>query len=55
MYDDEATAKCVRATCVPRVSCCRQIDDDMLERPVKETDLEFLVSVHPVLMEEGCW
>jgi hypothetical protein len=50
----EAIAKCARGTCAPRVSCCRRIDDDMLEHPAEETDLEFLGFARPVSMEEGC-
>ncbi len=50
----EGIAKCARVTCTPRVSCCRRVDDDMLEHPAEETDLEFLGSARPVPMEEGC-
>ena len=33
--------------CAPRKSCSRTIDDEILTRPVKETDLLLPGSVHP--------
>ena len=38
--------------CAPRISCSRTIDDEMLARPVKVTDLLLLASAHPVPMED---
>ena len=38
--------------CTPRKSCSRTIDDDILARPVKDTDLLLLGSAHPVPKEE---
>ncbi len=37
--------------CEPRTSCSRRIDDEILERPVKDTDLLLLRSAHPVTRE----
>ena len=38
--------------CSPRISCSRIIDDEILARPVKDMDLLFLGSVHPVPRED---
>ncbi len=37
--------------CAPRTSCSRRIDDEILARPVKDTDLLLLGSAHPVPRE----
>ena len=39
---------CVWFACAPSNSCSRTIDDEILARPVKETDLLLLGLAHPV-------
>ena len=46
-YSDLITSACINLY-APRKACSRTIDDDILARPVKDTDVLLLGSAHPV-------
>ncbi len=67
VFEGDIESNCLESTCLctlivsvwfgcaPWMSCSRTIDDEMLARPVKDTDLLLLGSAHPVPREDCCW